>query len=148
MLAKATGQKLAKIEQDVDRDFFMDAEEAERSGLVSRVVPAKKLVEEAMAAARDCQAAIQRQRRCNYGGELEPHIRQLTEALERWFRCDEDQPQFAEAEGRWILEVMLDELVGDFTNRIEPQALIQIRFTVTLDLGRTREVVFDQHHIR
>ena len=31
---------------------FMDADEAERSGLVSRVVPAKKLLEEAMAAAR------------------------------------------------------------------------------------------------
>ncbi|MFO6466065.1 enoyl-CoA hydratase [Jannaschia sp. KMU-145] len=30
---------------------FMDAEEAEKSGLVSRVVPAKKLVEEALAAA-------------------------------------------------------------------------------------------------
>lgn len=31
---------------------FMDAEEAEKSGLVSRVVPAKKLMEEAMAAAQ------------------------------------------------------------------------------------------------
>ena len=31
---------------------FMEAEEAERSGLVSRVVPAKKLVEEALAAAQ------------------------------------------------------------------------------------------------
>jgi enoyl-CoA hydratase len=30
---------------------FMDAEEAERSGLVSRVVPVKKLLEEARAAA-------------------------------------------------------------------------------------------------
>ena len=30
---------------------FMDAEEAERAGLVSRVVPAKKLMEEAMGAA-------------------------------------------------------------------------------------------------
>ncbi|SDW89680.1 enoyl-CoA hydratase [Roseicitreum antarcticum] len=30
---------------------FMDAEEAERSGLVSRIVPAKKLMDEAMAAA-------------------------------------------------------------------------------------------------
>ena len=30
---------------------FMDAEEAERSGLVSRVVPAKKLMDEAMSAA-------------------------------------------------------------------------------------------------
>ena len=31
---------------------FMDAEEAERSGLVSRVVPARKLIEEALAAAQ------------------------------------------------------------------------------------------------
>jgi enoyl-CoA hydratase len=31
---------------------FMDAEEAERTGLVSRVVPAKKLMDEALAAAR------------------------------------------------------------------------------------------------
>lgn len=31
---------------------FMDAEEAERSGLVSRVVPAKKLMDEAMSAAK------------------------------------------------------------------------------------------------
>ena len=31
---------------------FMDADEAERSGLVSRVLPAKKLMEEAMAAAQ------------------------------------------------------------------------------------------------
>ncbi len=31
---------------------FMDADEAERAGLVSRVVPAKKLIEEAMAAAQ------------------------------------------------------------------------------------------------
>ena len=31
---------------------FMDAEEAERAGLVSRIVPAKKLIEEAMGAAQ------------------------------------------------------------------------------------------------
>ena len=31
---------------------FMDAEEAERSGLVSRVVPVKKLMEESMSAAQ------------------------------------------------------------------------------------------------
>ena len=35
---------------------FMDAEEAERSGLVSRVVPAKKLLDEAMAAAQTIAA--------------------------------------------------------------------------------------------
>lgn len=37
MLAKATGQKLAKIEQDVDRDFFMDAEEAKTYGIVDAI---------------------------------------------------------------------------------------------------------------
>lgn len=37
MLAKATGQKLQKIEQDVDRDFFMNAEEAMKYGLVDQV---------------------------------------------------------------------------------------------------------------
>ena len=35
---------------------FMDADEAERSGLVSRVVPAKKLMDEAMAAAQKIAA--------------------------------------------------------------------------------------------
>jgi ATP-dependent Clp protease, protease subunit len=37
MLAKATGQKLTKIEQDVDRDMFMDAEEALAYGIVDAV---------------------------------------------------------------------------------------------------------------
>jgi ATP-dependent Clp protease protease subunit len=37
MLAKATGQKLAKVEQDVDRDFFMDAEEAHKYGIVDKI---------------------------------------------------------------------------------------------------------------
>lgn len=37
MLAKATGQKLEKINKDVDRDFFMDAEEAMTYGIVDKV---------------------------------------------------------------------------------------------------------------
>lgn len=37
MLAKATGQKLTKIEQDVDRDFFMDATEAKTYGIVDKI---------------------------------------------------------------------------------------------------------------
>jgi ATP-dependent Clp protease protease subunit len=37
MLAKATGQKLTKIEQDVDRDFFMEAEEAKAYGIVDAI---------------------------------------------------------------------------------------------------------------
>ena len=37
MLARATGQKLQKIEQDVDRDFFMDASEAKTYGIVDKI---------------------------------------------------------------------------------------------------------------
>lgn len=37
MLAKASGQKLSKIEQDTDRDFFMSAEEAKKYGLVDTI---------------------------------------------------------------------------------------------------------------
>lgn len=37
MLAKATKQPLAKIEKDVDRDFFMDAEESKKYGIIDEV---------------------------------------------------------------------------------------------------------------
>lgn len=37
MLAKATKQPLSKIEKDVDRDFFMDAEESVKYGIVDEV---------------------------------------------------------------------------------------------------------------
>jgi len=42
MLAKNTGQTLTKIEKDVDRDFFMDAEEAKKYGLVDQIMNGKK----------------------------------------------------------------------------------------------------------
>ena len=38
ILAKNTGQKLAKIEKDADRDFWMSAEEAVKYGLVDEVI--------------------------------------------------------------------------------------------------------------
>lgn len=38
ILAKNTGQKLSKIEKDVDRDFWMSAEEAKDYGLVDEVI--------------------------------------------------------------------------------------------------------------
>lgn len=37
ILAKNTGQSLAKIEKDVERDFFMTAEEAKKYGIVDKV---------------------------------------------------------------------------------------------------------------
>ncbi len=38
MLAKASGQPLKKVEQDTDRDFFMDASEAKKYGLVDVIL--------------------------------------------------------------------------------------------------------------
>lgn len=38
ILAKNTGQKLDKIEKDVDRDFFMDAEESVKYGIIDKVL--------------------------------------------------------------------------------------------------------------
>ena len=43
LLAKNTGQPITKIEKDVDRDFFMDADEAKKYGIIDQVVsPTKK----------------------------------------------------------------------------------------------------------
>lgn len=42
ILAKNTGQKLDKIEKDVDRDFFMLAEEAKKYGVVDEVYKPRK----------------------------------------------------------------------------------------------------------
>jgi ATP-dependent Clp protease protease subunit len=38
MLAKNTGQKLTKIEKDIDRDFWMSASEAKAYGLIDEVI--------------------------------------------------------------------------------------------------------------
>ena len=38
MLAKNTGQSVAQIEKDSDRDFFMSSEEAKKYGLVDKVL--------------------------------------------------------------------------------------------------------------
>lgn len=38
MLSKNTGQPVSRIEKDVDRDFFMDAEEAKKYGLIDKVL--------------------------------------------------------------------------------------------------------------
>ncbi len=38
ILAKHTGQKLAKIEKDTERDYFMDGSEAKSYGIVDKVI--------------------------------------------------------------------------------------------------------------
>jgi ATP-dependent Clp protease, protease subunit len=42
ILSKNTGQSLSRIEKDVDRDFFMDADEAKKYGIIDQVVNVKK----------------------------------------------------------------------------------------------------------
>lgn len=42
LLAKNTGQSVSRIEKDVDRDFFMDAEEAKKYGIIDSVTSIKK----------------------------------------------------------------------------------------------------------
>ncbi|MFA5358715.1 MAG: ATP-dependent Clp endopeptidase proteolytic subunit ClpP [Patescibacteria group bacterium] len=38
LLAKHTGQPVVKIEKDGDRDFFMDAEEAKKYGIIDKII--------------------------------------------------------------------------------------------------------------
>ncbi len=41
ILSKNTGQPLSKIEKDVDRDFFLDADESVKYGIIDRVMKSK-----------------------------------------------------------------------------------------------------------
>lgn len=38
MFAESTGQKAEKVEKDMDRDFWMDAEEAKKYGIVDKIM--------------------------------------------------------------------------------------------------------------
>ena len=40
IMSKHTGQKIAKVEKDTDRDYFMSAEEAVKYGIVDKVIGA------------------------------------------------------------------------------------------------------------
>ena len=42
ILSKHTGQPVARIEKDVDRDYFMDPEEAKKYGIIDEVIKQKK----------------------------------------------------------------------------------------------------------
>ncbi|MBP6884009.1 MAG: ATP-dependent Clp protease proteolytic subunit [Candidatus Pacebacteria bacterium] len=42
LLAKNTGKTVAQIEKDVERDFFMDAEEAKKYGIIDEIVTKSK----------------------------------------------------------------------------------------------------------
>ena len=38
MMSQATGQSVSKIEKDIDRDFFMSAEEAKKYGIIDKIL--------------------------------------------------------------------------------------------------------------
>lgn len=38
IMAKNTGQSIAKVEKDIDRDFFMDANEAKKYGIIDKIL--------------------------------------------------------------------------------------------------------------
>ena len=38
LLARHTGQKIEKVEKDTDRDYFMNAEEAKKYGIIDKVI--------------------------------------------------------------------------------------------------------------
>ncbi len=38
IMAKNTGQSVSKIDKDIDRDFFMDAEEAKKYGIIDKIL--------------------------------------------------------------------------------------------------------------
>lgn len=42
ILSDRTGQDLEKIKQDVERDFFMDAEAALKYGIIDEIIPARR----------------------------------------------------------------------------------------------------------
>ena len=42
ILSKHTGQSLAKISKDTDRDFYLSAEEAKEYGVIDEVINTKK----------------------------------------------------------------------------------------------------------
>ncbi|HDM32108.1 MAG TPA: ATP-dependent Clp endopeptidase proteolytic subunit ClpP [bacterium] len=42
ILAKHTGQPLEKIEKDTDRDFYLNAEEAKKYGLIDKIITSAK----------------------------------------------------------------------------------------------------------
>jgi len=42
ILAKHTRQRLAKVEKDVERDYFMSAEEAQKYGVIDKIIKASK----------------------------------------------------------------------------------------------------------
>lgn len=43
LLAKNTGKSLPQVEKDVERDFFMDAEEAKKYGIIDEIVTKSKI---------------------------------------------------------------------------------------------------------
>ncbi|KKS88732.1 MAG: ATP-dependent Clp protease proteolytic subunit, partial [Parcubacteria group bacterium GW2011_GWC1_43_11b] len=42
MMAQNTAKPIAQVEKDVDRDFYMSAEDAKKYGVIDEIIKAKK----------------------------------------------------------------------------------------------------------
>ncbi len=60
MLAEQTGQKESKIENDMDRDFYMTAEEAKKYGIVDKVMKSKKALKKPVTSTREQKIKIRK----------------------------------------------------------------------------------------
>jgi len=53
MLAERTGQKESKVENDMDRDYWLSADEAKKYGLVDKVLKSKKALKKPVKSTRE-----------------------------------------------------------------------------------------------
>ncbi len=60
MLAERTGQKADKIEKDMDRDYYMTAEEAKKYGIVDKVMKSKKALKKTPTSARNQKIKVKK----------------------------------------------------------------------------------------
>ena len=95
---------------------MMDAAEAERAGLVSRVVPADKLMDEALAAA-DTICALQRAERDGGQGGGQPRLRERRCRTASMFERRLFHALFATEDQKEGMDAFLDKRKPEFKHR-------------------------------
>ncbi len=63
MLAERTGQKESQIEKDMDRDFYMTAEEAKKYGIVDKIFKSKKALKKKVKTPREQKIEVRKKRK-------------------------------------------------------------------------------------
>jgi ATP-dependent Clp protease protease subunit len=63
MIAERTGQKVEKVEKDMDRDYYMTAEEAKKYGIVDKVLKSKKALKKSIKSTREQKIEIKKRKK-------------------------------------------------------------------------------------